>query len=105
MSNDVDIPFGPPQLKYPPSLDTKMEEAAEGLASIMKDLAGIRDTVDKQVEVRGKGGTEQGMSACRLFTLRMLELDAWALALKRQQHGGVGVRADVRLYGREQRRS
>ena len=39
------------QLRYPPSLDQKMESAAEELAAIMKDLAGVKDAVDEQVQV------------------------------------------------------
>lgn len=36
-------------LRYPPNVDDKMESAAEELASIMKDLAGVQEAVDLQV--------------------------------------------------------
>jgi len=31
----------------------QLEEAAAGLGSVMRDLAGVRDTVGQQVEVSG----------------------------------------------------
>ncbi|GAX74298.1 hypothetical protein CEUSTIGMA_g1747.t1 [Chlamydomonas eustigma] len=37
-------------LRYPPTLDHRMENAAEELASIMKDLAGVQGAVNQQVQ-------------------------------------------------------
>ncbi len=37
-------------LRYPPTVDQRMEAAAEELAAIMRDLAGVQGAVDQQVQ-------------------------------------------------------
>ncbi len=47
-------------LAYPPMLDPKLEQAAAGLAAIMRDLAGMRDTVEGQQQQQRQQQLQQG---------------------------------------------